>query len=93
MAGHSMSPILQPGDWLVVDPNFTEPPNIGDIVIAKTQNMDHFLVKRVAAFPEHYPATEHSVWLLGDNPDASSDSRVYGSFPVSSIQGRVAWVW
>ena len=31
-----------------------------------------------------------SVFVLGDNPDASEDSRDFGWVPLSSIEGRVA---
>ncbi len=29
------------------------------------------------------------VWLLGDNPDNSNDSRYYGPVPLGMLQGRV----
>lgn len=29
------------------------------------------------------------VWLLGDNPENSNDSRYYGPMPVANLQGRV----
>lgn len=33
---------------------------------------------------------EGRVWVLGDNPAASYDSRYYGPLPISLVEGRVA---
>lgn len=33
------------------------------------------------------------VFLLGDNRDASDDSRYWGTVPVSQIHGKVSWIW
>jgi type IV secretory pathway protease TraF len=30
-----------------------------------------------------------SVWVAGDNPSASDDSRLYGPVPVADVVGRV----
>jgi signal peptidase I len=32
---------------------------------------------------------DHQVWVLGDNPDCSEDSRSYGPIDLSSVLGRV----
>lgn len=88
-----MWPTLQQGDWVIVDPSVHEAPEMGSIVIAKTGTMNYFLIKRVSPLPDGYPSTTSSVWLLGDNPDYSSDSRSFGSVPIAAIQGTVAWVW
>jgi signal peptidase I len=63
------------------------------------------LVKRVAPAPpsgeavpfdagrwrlEGRPA-QGAVWLLGDNPDISSDSRTFGPVPLGRIRGRLVW--
>lgn len=77
-------------------------PKKGDIVIGYSPNSQWKLVcKRVGGiegdilerningiyFPEKVP--EGHVWLLGDNPDMSLDSRTYGPVPLSNIKGRV----
>ncbi|MEN0058194.1 MAG: signal peptidase I [Bdellovibrio sp.] len=33
------------------------------------------------------------VFLLGDNRDASDDSRYWGTVPVGQLEGRVRWIW
>ncbi|MFL6241252.1 MAG: S26 family signal peptidase [Actinomycetes bacterium] len=31
------------------------------------------------------------LWLAGDNPSASDDSRLFGAVPVTAVEGRVLW--
>lgn len=74
----------------------------GDIVICRSPTDKFKLVcKRVAGLegdlvqrdiggipiPELVPPGH--VWLLGDNPSASLDSRSYGPVPRSNIRGKV----
>ena len=42
-----------------------------------------------AGHPIIVKVPEEHVWLLGDNPSNSNDSRYYGPVPVSLLQGRV----
>ena len=37
---------------------------------------------------EHTVVPKGHVWLLGDNPDESIDSRHYGPVPIGLIQGK-----
>ncbi len=53
----------------------------GDIVVARVGRRE--VIKRVATI------TRDSVELLGDNLDASTDSREYGSVDRSSLFGKV----
>lgn len=70
---------------------------VGDVVICKSPTHPHQTVcKRVAALEdEKAPGFRQAVvpkghmWLLGDNPDNSTDSRVYGPVPTSMVKGRV----
>jgi len=87
----SMLPNLRPGDRLLVDPAAyrEKPPRYGDLVVLRDPEApDRLLVKRVGML-----ATDHSargqVYVLGDNPPLSRDSRAFGAVPVSALVGRV----
>lgn len=54
---------------------------IGDVVIVKHHRVE--LIKRV------HKMDDDKVYLLGDNPEESTDSRHYGWLPLSSIIGVV----
>ena len=81
--GTSMNPTLRDGEVVLVDRDATI--EVGDIVVAKhpiEQNSE--VVKRVARINErgHF-------YLIGDNPDDSTDSRHYGAVTRDYIKGKV----
>jgi nickel-type superoxide dismutase maturation protease len=87
-----MRPTLEPGDWLLVDPDAyrRRPPRAGDLVVAPDpRQADRVLVKRVAALD-----IDGRVLLAGDARDDSTDSRTFGAIDAGSVLGR-AWfrVW
>ena len=74
-----MEPALEPGDWLLVDPEgYAErPPAPGELVLAPDpREPARLLIKRVASI-DHDGRLE----LLGDALEASTDSRVFGTVP------------
>ena len=82
--GTSMNPTLEDGEVVLVDREASSI-NVGDIVVARQpieQNSE--VVKRVARINErgHY-------FLIGDNPDDSTDSRHYGPVTREYIKGKV----
>jgi len=102
--GDSMEPTLRDGDRVIVD-LWTlggRSPNPREIVVVRGPD-DEEIVKRVARegagganrYPDAWlPAEsplESTFILLGDNPDASTDSRTFGRVPRHRIHGRVVW--
>ena len=84
--GRSMSPTLEPGDWLLADPDaYTEsPPAIGELVLVPDpREPSRLLVKRVAQ-----SGPEAGLFLIGDSPDESTDSRAFGSVEPACVEGR-----
>jgi len=96
VAGDSMRPVLEPGDRVVV--MRTGAPRTGDIVAcADPGHPDRTVVKRVAALPGGHLvlsdgtrlAAGHGYIVLGDNSNASIDSRHFGPIDLKSIIGRL----
>lgn len=56
-------------------------PRIGDVVIVRHHRLE--LIKRVSQLDDE------KVYLLGDNPEESTDSRHYGWLPRNSIMAVV----
>ncbi len=91
VTGSSMSPTLLPGDRLVVmAPPFGTPPwpEPGDVVAVRDpRQADRVLVKRVAAIHRRAGTLE----VVGDDRQASTDSRVFGPVPRTAIVGRAVY--
>jgi nickel-type superoxide dismutase maturation protease len=86
--GGSMAPTLLPGERLIVERrSFTRrPPRVGEIVLAvDPREPTRELIKRVAAVD----AGARTVELRGDDGTASTDSRTFGSVPLTAIRWRV----
>jgi nickel-type superoxide dismutase maturation protease len=87
--GGSMAPTLLDGDRLLVLSRPWSPSArlvVGDIVAVPDPRLPgRVLVKRVASIDR----SKHLVDVLGDAPDASSDSRDFGPVPLASVIGRV----
>lgn len=84
-----MLPALHPGDWLLVDTEAYEgrPPRPGEVVVVPDpRHAQRWLVKRVAS-----TAADGRLVLVGDRPDASTDSRTFGTVDPSVVIGR-AWL-
>lgn len=82
--GDSMRPTLEPGDRLLVVRD--RPARVGDVVALRDPRQPtRTLVKRVAGRgPE-------GVTVLGDNPEASTDSRALGPVALSALRGRAVY--
>jgi nickel-type superoxide dismutase maturation protease len=81
-----MEPALEPGDWPLVDPGAYahQAPGPGSLILAPDpRQSDLLLLKRVASVDP-----DGRLHLLGDAPDASTDSRTFGSIDPTTVQGR-----
>lgn len=87
VAGRSMEPALLAGDRVLVD-RWTyrqRAPRTGEIVLVRAAGGAAW-VKRVAARPG---ASPDELWVVGDNPSNSADSRQFGPLPRDAVRGRV----
>lgn len=81
IVGGSMLPALTPGRLvLALRPKRL---NIGDVVILFHDGLEK--IKRI----EHLEGER--VYVLGDNSEASTDSRQFGFIDRNQIMGRVVW--
>lgn len=86
-----MAPALLPGDRLVVlarpwpTPAWPRPGQV--VAVRDPRRPDRILVKRVGPVNR----SEGTLEVLGDAPDASTDSRTFGPVPRSSLVGRVVY--
>jgi nickel-type superoxide dismutase maturation protease len=84
VVGASMTPTLDAGDRLLVARTRRVRP--GEVaVVPDPRNPDQLVVKRVVG------ASAAGVTLRGDNPAASTDSRVFGPVPLASVRGRAVY--
>src|SRR4051812_16350028 len=84
VTGPSMAPSARHGDQLLVDVRAVRrPPRPGDVVIVRLPDRP-LSVKRVVRVED-----DSSLWLEGDNPFGSTDSRDLGAVPSDDVIGRV----
>jgi nickel-type superoxide dismutase maturation protease len=80
--GDSMTPGL-PAGTLIVAVSWPRSFKAGHIVIIRHNGLEK--IKRITQIQGD------QVYVTGDNPDASTDSRHFGWLPVSTIMARVVW--
>lgn len=83
VVGKSMLPTLRPGQIVIARQRFTyiKP---GDVVVLQHDGIEK--IKRVTSIDGS------KVLVEGDNPQASTDSRHFGSVPRQAIVGKVLFV-
>jgi nickel-type superoxide dismutase maturation protease len=82
VVGESMLPILAPGK-IVLGVSGRRAYRSGDVVIVLHDDREK--IKRIAR------VKDSRIYVVGDNPSHSTDSRHFGWLPVSVIQARVVW--
>ena len=80
-----MQPTLEPGDRVLVRRLGRKPsPSLGSVVVAwHPQRSKLHLIKRLSRLEST------GLWLLGDNPTESTDSRQLGAVPTNLLIGEV----
>jgi mitochondrial inner membrane protease subunit 2 len=94
--GTSMRPTLEPGDWAIAVR--VRRLHRGDVVVVEHPDRVGFeLVKRVTHMPGDVApdglGLVDRVWVEGDDPEGSSDSRTFGPVSIGLVRGRVWFVW
>jgi nickel-type superoxide dismutase maturation protease len=86
--GDSMAPRLPPGARVVARPvDGATQLHVGDVVVARRSDRPGLeIVKRI-----HSIDSDGTVFLLGDNPAASADSRDFGAVTRQHIVARIVW--
>lgn len=82
VVGDSMLPTLREGRLVIASGLFREV-QPGQMVIVRHQGLEK--IKRI------YRIDGEKVFVLGDNPEKSTDSRSFGWLSVQSIIARVIW--
>jgi len=96
VVGPSMRPALEPGDWAIA----IVPARVrrGDIVVVEHPERPGLeIVKRAVnvsgdVAPDGF-ALVNQVWIEGDEPESSTDSRRFGPVAIDRVRGRVRLVW
>ena len=80
-----MQPTLEPGDRVLVRRLGRKPkPSLGSVVVTwHPQRSELRLIKRLSR------VDSTGLWLLGDNPTESTDSRQLGAVPTNLLIGEV----
>ncbi len=87
VVGQSMLPLLQQGEEILINPDAycKLQPQINDVVLINhPHNTQLTIVKRITEV-----AIDGSYFLAGDNPEASTDSRHWGTVDPEKIIGKV----
>lgn len=79
VVGPSMQPTYRPGT-IVLGLKWVKP-RVGSVVVAERDGLE--IIKRVGEIGDQ------GLYLLGDNPTQSADSRMYGWFAPGSIKGVI----
>jgi signal peptidase I len=86
-----MTPAIEAGDWLLVDPTVIRWPRRGTVVVFREPDSDELAVKRIAAGPGdrvpfadgYLELAEDEAWLLSDADEETTATAGFGP-PIDS---------
>jgi signal peptidase I len=86
ISGHSMMPLINHGDWILVSLDIN-PDNlkINEIILLEDPINKELLIKRIESIETK---NEKKFYVIGDNINDSYDSRTFGSIKKESIIGK-----
>lgn len=76
-----MLPALKPGRIVIARPYFNL--RVGEVVIVRHEGLEK--IKRITM------AEDDHVFVTGDNPEHSTDSRTFGWLPNDVVVGKLLW--
>ena len=82
VVGHSMVPVLPPGTW-VIGLSYIDSVKPGQVVIVQHEGKEK--IRRVSE------VKNNRIFILGDHPETSIDSRHFGWLPMKAVRARVVW--
>lgn len=82
VVGASMWPTFKQGEIVVGSTNVADV-QVGDVVMVEHDGLEK--IKRVA------DVRPGEIYVLGDNPSASSDSRNFGWLSQGSVKAKIIW--
>lgn len=82
VVGHSMMPVLLPG-MLVFGVRYFRKPKQGHVVMIYHDGKEK--IKRI----DQVKGDE--IYVLGDHPQTSTDSRSFGWIPVACVKAKIFW--
>lgn len=90
----SMYPTLKPGQFILLDTwaYWNKEPKVDDVIVFKHDDTDQFLVKRISIWSTGELTEEEKFFVLGDNSQASQDSRHIGGIRKDQMIGKVELV-
>jgi len=83
IVGQSMSPTLNDGDWTLFLATHGRNARTGSIILVQRDLHDFIQVKRIKRV-----SGDGSLWVEGDNSEASTDSRTWGAVPPDAVRGK-----